>query len=58
MLTSEFKKILEDRFEAWELVDLLQVSTEEVVEAFEEVILEKLDEVKDFIDYEDEEDEY
>lgn len=48
-MSEELKKILMDRFEGWELVDFLQVTTEEVIEAFEDKIDDNLEDVLDWV---------
>lgn len=44
----DFKQILYDRFEGWELVEFLQIPVEEIVEIFEDKIIENLEDVEDF----------
>lgn len=56
----DIKKALTDYFDAWDLVDLLELSTEDIVEAFEDMIEDRLDEILDHVGYtpvEDEEEE-
>jgi hypothetical protein len=48
-MDEELKKIIIDRLEGWELVDFLQISIEECIEAFEEDILQNIDDVEDYI---------
>lgn len=43
----DFKQILYDRFEGWELVEFLQIPIQEIVEIFEEIIIENLEDVED-----------
>lgn len=50
-MDEDFKKQLEDYFDPFELVDLLGVSTGEVVDAFEEQIEDNLEKLKDFMNY-------
>jgi hypothetical protein len=45
----QFKQILSDRFEAWELAEFLQISTEDFVEMFEEEIENNYEDLCDFI---------
>lgn len=45
----EFKKILADRFESWELAEFLQISTEDFVEMFEDEIEINYEDLCDFI---------
>jgi hypothetical protein len=47
-LDSELKKALIDRLEGWEIVDFLQIKTEDIVEIFEDEILDHLDEILEF----------
>lgn len=42
-----------DFFEAWDLVDFLQLSTEDIIEAFEEKVEEALEEIEDYMGIED-----
>jgi len=42
-LSEDLRRILADRFEGWELVELLSVSSEDIISIFEEDILENLD---------------
>lgn len=48
-MDAETRKRIEDYFMGFELVEFLQISVEEVIEAFEEDILENLDEIEDLI---------
>lgn len=50
VVTDELKKAIADRLEGWELVDFLQISAEDVIEAFEDRVIENLEDVKDFAD--------
>lgn len=47
-LTKDFKQVLIDRFEAFELCDFLQIKMEDFVEAFEDQIEEAIEDVQDF----------
>lgn len=49
MVTKEFKTILEDRFESWELAEFLQISTAEFVDMFEEEIEINYDDLAEFV---------
>lgn len=49
MLDREDKERLKDFFEGFELVEYLQISIEDVVDAFEDLIEENLDEIEEFI---------
>lgn len=49
MVTEELKQILMDRFCGWELVDFLQVTTEEVIDAFEDKIDDNLEDILDWV---------
>lgn len=45
MLTEELKGLIADYFEAWELIEFLRPPVEDVVEAFDELIEERLDDI-------------
>lgn len=47
-MDDELKKAICDRLEGWELVDFLQVSIEEILDAFEDKVEDSLDDVLDF----------
>lgn len=47
-LNNTVKDALADRLEAWELVDFLDIPIEDVLSAFEDKIVENLEEVLDF----------
>lgn len=51
MVDEEFVKRLIDRFESSELVELLGVSIEDTITAFEDLIEEKYEELEDFLLY-------
>lgn len=59
MSKEDLFKIIADRFEGWELVELLELDAEEICRAFEDEVMENIDEIKDLlnIDTDDEEDE-
>lgn len=46
-MDAEFKQILCDRFEGWELIEFLQIPIEEIVEIFEDKIMEAEEDVRD-----------
>lgn len=48
-MDTETRKIIEDFFEGFELVEFLQLPVSEVINAFEEEIEEHLDEVEELI---------
>lgn len=50
-LEASLKSAIIDRFEAWELVDFLNISTEEVVDIFEEELLQHIEEVTSLLNY-------
>lgn len=50
-LDEGFRKALEDYFQGWDLVDFLNIPPEDVIDAFEDLILEREEELKDYIDY-------
>lgn len=45
---NEFEKILADRLEGWEIVDFLQISSEEIIAAFEDRIYDNREDLEDF----------
>jgi len=49
VIDRETKQRIADYFDAWELVDFLQLTTEQVIEAIEEEIEANLDEIEEFI---------
>lgn len=51
MIDNEFKKQLIDRFTGDELCDYLQLTSEDVVEAFEDAILDAEDDLREFLQY-------
>lgn len=59
MSKEDLFKLISDRFDAWELVELLDLSTEEICRNFEDEVLDNIDEIKDLlnIDSDDEEEE-
>jgi len=50
-------KMLDDRLEGWELAELLGLSAEDIALAFEEVIEEKMAQLKELLEIEDEDNE-
>ena len=54
-LPDEIKDALACRLEASELVDFLQITTEEIIDLLEDRILENLNEIKELADLEIEE---
>jgi hypothetical protein len=46
VLPDEIKRMLIDRFEGYEIVEFLDLSADEVVDAFAEIIMDRLGEVK------------
>lgn len=46
-LPESIKQALVDRYEGWELVELLDLSVRDIIYYFEEDILEKLDDIKE-----------
>lgn len=49
MLDRELKERLKDFFEGFELVEYLQISTEDIIEAFEDEIEEVIEDVEEFM---------
>jgi hypothetical protein len=65
MSNEELYTLLNDRFEGWELVDLLGLSAEEICLAFQDEVNRKMNELKEILgldegygDDDDEEDDY
>lgn len=54
-LPDELKEALACRLEASELVDFLQITTEEIIELLEDRILDNIEEIKELADLEIEE---
>lgn len=48
-LNEDTRDAIIDRLEGWELVDFLQIPIEAVIEAFENYILENIEDVEDFV---------
>jgi DNA-directed RNA polymerase specialized sigma subunit len=49
-------KMLNDRFEGWELADFLGVTAEDVALAFEDIVEEKMAQLKELLEIEDDDD--
>lgn len=49
-------KMLNDRLEGWELAEALGLSAEDVALAFEDVVEDKMAQLKELLDIEDDED--
>ena len=47
----EFMKALADRFEGWELAELLDIPAEDIILAFKDLIEDKTEDLRDYIDY-------
>ena len=47
----ELHKAIIDRLEPWELVDFLQIPMEEILEAFEDLIEDKIKDVQEFVGF-------
>jgi hypothetical protein len=45
----ELHKAIIDRLEPWELVEFLQIPMEEILEAFEEIIEDKITDLQEFV---------
>ncbi len=57
MLTmDDIIKMLDDRLEGWELAELLGLSAEDIALAFEEIVEEKIAQLKELLEVEDDED--
>lgn len=50
-------KMLNDRLEGWELAEALGLSAEDIALAFEDVVEDKMAQLKELLNIEDEEDE-
>lgn len=50
-LDKEAKQRIIDYFDAWDLVEFLGISTEDVVDAFEAEIEERLDDIEEMMEY-------
>lgn len=48
-MNEELKKQICDYFDAWELVEFLQISTEDVVDVFEDEIMANLEDVEELL---------
>jgi NTP pyrophosphatase (non-canonical NTP hydrolase) len=48
-MDNDEKKRIADYFDPWDLVELLGLTTEEVVEAFEDIIDEKLNAIEELM---------
>lgn len=57
-LEQEFKRLIADRFDAVDLVDFLCIPVEDIIETYEEKIIEYLPEIKEYIYGKEEEDNY
>lgn len=52
ILTEEIKQILIDRFDSWELCELLKIDTEELLSAFEDKFEENLEDILELAGFE------
>lgn len=52
-MDNNFREALADYFDAWDLVDMLELKTEDIITAFEDVVHERMNELKDYIGYEE-----
>jgi hypothetical protein len=52
-LPETIKQAIADRYEGWELVELLDLSVRDIIYYFEEDILDKLDDIKEDLRIED-----
>jgi len=59
MSKEDLFKLINDRLEGWELVELLELTAEEICRNFEDEVMDNIDEIKELlnIDTDDEEDE-
>ncbi len=49
MSKEELYKLLNDRFEGWELVEILEITAEDICRAFEDEVHDNLEELKDLL---------
>lgn len=49
MPLDELAALLNDRLEGWELAELLEISSEDLCYAFEDLILERMADLTDFL---------
>lgn len=54
-LDKNFKQAIIDRYNGWELVELLDIRVEDIVEEFEDVILDYEEELREEMGYVDKE---
>ncbi len=57
MTSEELYKLIDDRLEGWELVELLEISAEDICLAFEDEVFDKMKAIKDLLELDDDEDE-
>lgn len=59
MSKEDLFKLINDRLEGWELVELLELTAEDICRNFEDEVMENINEIKDLlnIDTDDNEDE-
>jgi hypothetical protein len=50
-MDNDTKQRIADYFDPWDLVELLGLTTEEIVEAFEDAIEEKLDAIEELMEF-------
>lgn len=50
-LDPSFKSAISDRLNGWELVEFLDIPIEDIVELFEEEILDNIEEIKELIGF-------
>lgn len=48
----DFLKALADRYEGWEIVEILRIPSEEVIEAFKDLVLDNENDLREMINYE------
>lgn len=58
ILMDDIITMLDDRLEGWELAELLGLSAEEIALAFEDKLEDKMAQIKELLEIEDEDDEY
>jgi len=57
LLMDDIIDLLNDRLEGWELAEHLGLSAEDIARAFEELVEEKIEQLKELLEIEEDEDE-
>lgn len=56
MSKEDLFKLINDRFEGWELVEIIDISAEEICLAFEDEVMRKIKEIKELLLLDEDED--